>query len=452
MATEKNEAIYERSGTHSDETLNLKPSALNVSDIEISWDQLRRWTVRGGLAVADQGLFSGTSFILNILLARWLSPEDYGAFAVAFSIFVLLSSIHTALLTEPMLVFGRGKYADQQNRYFAMLIYGHIGVTLLFGGLTTLGAFVAGGLISRSLQWSLIGLGIATPMILLLWLVRRTFYVRLQPASAAAGGILYMVVLVGSVLLLQSYGWLSNFSAYLVMGGVAFIVSVVFLAVLRPQWAIVGSPTPAMVADDHWKYGRWALALLIVNWMPWNLHILVLSLILPIREIAALRALYNVILPVIHVLIALAGISLPLFAERFRNRPGERTQLVKLFASLSAGIAICYTAFLFLVGPKALEFVYKENYPDVYDLAPILAFAQIPLAVIMTFGLAYAALARSDKALRNYLPYVALTLILGLIGGVLMHVRGVVYGFLVSSFLGLLASYVFFRKTWPQLP
>ncbi len=424
---------------------------MNVSDIEISWVQLRRWTVKGGLAVTDQGLFSGTNFILNILLARWLSPEDYGAFAVAFSILVLLSSVHTALLTEPMLVFGPGKYADKQNKYFAMLIYGHVGVTLAFSGLTILGAFVAEGLISRSLQWSLIGLGIATPMILLLWLVRRAFYVRLQPASAAAGGVLYMALLLASVLLLQSYGCLSNFSAYLLMGGVAFMVSVVFLAVLRPMWAIVGNPTPAMVVDDHWKYGRWALALMIVNWMPWNLHILVLSLFLPIQEIAGLRALYNVILPVNHVLMALAGISLPLFAERFRNRPGERTHLVKLFAFLSIVIAICYTAFLFLVGPKVLEIVYKGNYLDVYDLAPVLAFAHIPLSVIMAFGLAYGALARSDKALRNYLPYVVLTLILGLLGGVLMQVNGVVYGFLVSSFAGLLASYLVFRKNWPQL-
>jgi O-antigen/teichoic acid export membrane protein len=424
---------------------------LNVSDNEISWLQLRRWTVKGGLAVADQGFFSGTNFILNILLARWLSPEDYGAFAVAFSILVLLSSVHTALLTEPMLVFGRGKYADQQNKYFAMLIYGHIGVTLAFGGLTILGAFAAAGLIGRSLQWSLVGVGIATPMILLLWLVRKAFYVRLQPASAAAGGALYMTLLVASILVLRSYGRLSNFSAYLLMGGVAFIVSIVFLAVLKPQWPIVGNPTAAIVVDDHWKYGRWALLLMIVNWMPWNLHILVLSLILSIREIAGLRALFNVILPVNHVLIALAGIGLPLFAERFRNRPGERTHLVKLFASLSVIIAVCYTAFLFLLGPKALEIVYKGNYSDVYGLAPVLAFAQIPLSVIMAFGLAYAALARSDRALRNYLPYVALTLILGLIGGVLMHVSGVVYGFLVSSFVGLLASYVFFRKNWPRL-
>ena len=37
------------------------------------------------MALADQALFAGSNFILNIVLARWLSPNDYGAFGVAFS-------------------------------------------------------------------------------------------------------------------------------------------------------------------------------------------------------------------------------------------------------------------------------------------------------------------------------------------------------------------------------
>ena len=41
------------------------------------------WLKKGSLAVLDQGLFSGANFVVNILLARWLTPEEYGAFAVA---------------------------------------------------------------------------------------------------------------------------------------------------------------------------------------------------------------------------------------------------------------------------------------------------------------------------------------------------------------------------------
>src|SRR5580692_6677487 len=39
------------------------------------------WIAKGGLAIADYGLISGSNFLLGVLLARWLSPEHYGAYA-----------------------------------------------------------------------------------------------------------------------------------------------------------------------------------------------------------------------------------------------------------------------------------------------------------------------------------------------------------------------------------
>ena len=53
-----------------------------------------RWVTKGGLAIVDQGLISGSNFLIGILLARWLMPEAYGAFALAFSVFLLLSYVY----------------------------------------------------------------------------------------------------------------------------------------------------------------------------------------------------------------------------------------------------------------------------------------------------------------------------------------------------------------------
>ena len=64
----------------------------------------RRGLGTGAFAVLDQALFAGSSFSINILLARWLPPVQYGAFALAFFLFLLLGALHTAVLTEPMLV------------------------------------------------------------------------------------------------------------------------------------------------------------------------------------------------------------------------------------------------------------------------------------------------------------------------------------------------------------
>ena len=53
--------------------------------------QQRSLLHKGFLAVLDQGLISGSNFLLSILLARWLRADQYGAYALSFAIFVLLS-------------------------------------------------------------------------------------------------------------------------------------------------------------------------------------------------------------------------------------------------------------------------------------------------------------------------------------------------------------------------
>ena len=91
------------------------------------------WLQKGSFAILDQGLFAGTNFLINIFLARWLEPAQYGAFATAYSIFLLLGTFHTAILTEPMLVFGSGKYSRRFHEYLGFLLYGHAGLTLPVG-------------------------------------------------------------------------------------------------------------------------------------------------------------------------------------------------------------------------------------------------------------------------------------------------------------------------------
>ena len=51
------------------------------------------WAGRLSLAVVDQGLISGSNFALGIVLARWMAPAEYGAYALAFSIFLLRISV-----------------------------------------------------------------------------------------------------------------------------------------------------------------------------------------------------------------------------------------------------------------------------------------------------------------------------------------------------------------------
>jgi len=38
--------------------------------------------------MTDQGVFALSNFVLNVQFARWLSPHEYGLFAISFTGFV----------------------------------------------------------------------------------------------------------------------------------------------------------------------------------------------------------------------------------------------------------------------------------------------------------------------------------------------------------------------------
>src|SRR3989441_2730697 len=89
------------------------------------------WLGRGFSALADQGLFAGAGFATNVLLARWLPPENYGAYALALSIFLFISGFHNALVLEPMSVLGPASYGASLPTYLRTVLRLHFGLTVV---------------------------------------------------------------------------------------------------------------------------------------------------------------------------------------------------------------------------------------------------------------------------------------------------------------------------------
>ena len=83
-------------------------------------------------AVLDQGLISGSNFVVIVLLARWLVPEQYGAYAVALGINVLLFTVYQSLLLEPMSVFGGSSYRECLRGYLGSVLDSRRSVCLYF--------------------------------------------------------------------------------------------------------------------------------------------------------------------------------------------------------------------------------------------------------------------------------------------------------------------------------
>lgn len=97
--------------------------------------QLKGWIRKSGLSVLDQVLLSGSNFGPSILLARWLTPENYCSFLSTHPIILFLSGIHSALLLEPMTVLGPWRFKDSFWEFFRTNIRLHAFIIMGISGM-----------------------------------------------------------------------------------------------------------------------------------------------------------------------------------------------------------------------------------------------------------------------------------------------------------------------------
>jgi O-antigen/teichoic acid export membrane protein len=338
------------------------------------------WARKGGLAVLDQALISGSNFVISVLLARWLMPDQYGAYAVAFGIYVMLTLVYQSLVLEPMGVFGGSIFRSRLRGYLRSLVSMHGAFSVAICSALVIAWAVAhhqdaGG----ALTGALAGVAIASPCLLLLALARRTFYVELSPAPAAIGAFIYSTVVLAGLYFVFQHGLLSPFVAFLLIGGGALVTAVVLMVALRFSLSGSGRALPFRETwCRHWRYGRWALAGCVAGWLPSYIYYPLLSSFKGMAESGQLKALMNLTMPFEQTKGALIMLFLP-YAARVMEQQGKAgTRILGIrLTLLSVCLAIAYWAVIIPLHKPVFHILYSGRYMEVAYLLPALAFGQI---------------------------------------------------------------------------
>src|SRR5262249_15823981 len=72
-------------------------------------------------SILDQALAVGGMFLANVALARVRSKEEYGIFALCYSVYTFLAGLHNAFILEPFTVFGSGRYHEYFQSYARLI-------------------------------------------------------------------------------------------------------------------------------------------------------------------------------------------------------------------------------------------------------------------------------------------------------------------------------------------
>lgn len=411
--------------------------------------KLLPWAMKGGLALLDQGVFAGSNFVISILLARWLSAEQYGTFAVAFAVFLFLLNFHQALLLEPMLVFGSSVYRNCLRRYMRALLALHVGMSVVFVFSLVTAAIVSFRMgQANGLPGALLGIAFTTPTVLLFWLTKRTFYLKLSPAPSAAAAILYCALTMSGLAVIYKHHLLSPLTAFLLMGVGGLGASLVLLAYLAAKLPVTADgPSVRETWQKHWEYGRWALGANAMMWIPINAFYPLVSRFAGLAQAGELKALMNFASPMLQTCAALSSLMLPYAARvmQERGRTGANV-ILRRMTLLCVACAVPYWIVLLIFQRQAFHMLYSGRYMQVAHLLPIVALASIAGSAF--FGPSI--VLRSLEAPRLVFASVTISSVIAVAAGIPMTwawgVAGAVWSIALSETLAFVAAVVLLRR------
>ena len=414
------------------------------------------WAMKGGLALLDQGVFAGSNFAMSILLARWLPAEQYGAYAVAFAVFLFLLNFHQALLLEPMLVFGSAAFRNSLRGYLKALLLIHLAMSVVM----VLGLGVAAVVALRfdranGLPGALFGIAVAAPTVLLFWLTKRTFYLKLSPAPSAAAALLYCALTMGGLTLIYRHSHhLSPLAAFLLMGFGGLCSSLSLLVYLRSRLSSTqADPSLLDIWRRHWRYGRWALSANAMMWVPINAFYPILSKFSGMAQAGELKALMNFAAPMLQACAALHTLMLPYTARVLEKRGISGVSVVlRRMTLLCVACAVPYWVVLLLFKGPAFRLLYSGRYTEVAYLLPIVALASVAGSAFFGPSIVLRSLESPGSIFAAVSVSSAISVAVGIPLTRALGVGGAVWSIALSEALAFVAAVVFVRRKASRSP
>lgn len=395
-------------------------------------------------------MLSGANFFFNVLLVRWLIPDEYGVFAIAFSIFLFLSGFQNALILQPASVVGVAYYQSNLPTYFGIATLINAVLTCSFAVLLLLVALIM-AFFHYYLALSFLGLAIATPFILFFWLFRQICYIKTRPDLAWRASFLYAVFLTASIFMLKNYGVISAFSAFMVMGFSSVLSTLFFWRYLGVNKVRYFGESTVLIKDiliEHWRYGRWVVGSAFVNWLSTLSYLPLVGFLAGVQQAGAFRAIQNLLLPLERLLSVFALLFIPWIS---RNRPlrGKKYVKKRLFVLMIINFLLAgiYGLFLILYGDWLAKALYGSGYAASFTwLIPYFVIIAVVGALVQVLGIGLKTLERPDAIFWAETISTALTLTVGLYCVAVFKIRGAALGLLISTVITFLSLLYFLFK------
>jgi O-antigen/teichoic acid export membrane protein len=235
---------------------------------------------------------------------------------------------------------------------------------------------------------AILGVAIALPFLLLLWLTRRMCYVMQRSSIAVIGSFSYIAFVVGAMFVLAHFGQIGPFSAFIVMGLGSLVGSCLLLRALGIfQFDLVAnSAMPWRVAlIENWNYGRWLVGSTVLYYTVTQTQMFLVAAWVGLAAAGTLRAMQLPAFVMLQVDMATGLLFLPAFSRDFGQgkilRMRQKAKLVSLGLTVAS---VCFAIFLEIFAKPVEHILFGGKYSGYAWLMP--AIALIPAANAFSTG------------------------------------------------------------------
>lgn len=361
-------------------------------------------------ATGEQTVFALAGFVGQVFLARHLTQDQYGLFALASTFLAVAANLHVTLWGEPVVVYGKSRFPDLTVGYLRRVFQ----LQLYFGiALTTIAVFIM-ALTLRGEAWfsTSLAMALALPFWLSLNFIRRAVYVFPAPHLAALGGIVYAGVFLGALFSFYKCSFLQSDTAFLAMflgslGGV--------LVILRLRPLSIQQKTNLYKKEIftlHFSYGRWVVPALVLSSFASNLPYWALGYAHSIEDVARLRVLALLYMPLTLITAALNQLVLSLLAS-VRAKPWTFVSRLKASVGLIIAFTMPFSLAIFFWGQPVLGAFFGAQYANIPPIyLSLLAPIPVLLGIAGMMGTALRALNQPQRVLTLHLSSSASALFL----------------------------------------
>jgi O-antigen/teichoic acid export membrane protein len=420
-----------------------------------NWGQVQRfinryghWGIRGGMSLLDQGVYSGANFVFSVLLARWLTGVDFGVFAIVFATYSIFYQLHTAYITDSMNVLGPANYKANIKAYIVGQLKVHFLVTISIGLLFSCILLGYNFLFTtRQIDIIWIYYFLCLPFMLLPWFVRRAFYLLGTPGMAATTSGLYGIILFVLLFVIKKNDYLNATTSLLPMALAGFLSGLLIL------WVFGTAENNKKINLDtifkqNWVFGKWLIFAGVLVSLTGQIQIYMTGLMLSVEAAGALKAILNIIQPMIVMISSLSVFALPILARNFGLGEKSKLQRNALNISLISTLgAIIYFVTISLLRIPVENLLYNGKYSVYVFLIPILGIVPIFMAITTGVDIAFRAIQKPQSQLIVSIVWVTASALSSFVfiyyWGIMGAALSAVFGQSISTLV-----YVLLYKKW----